>query len=222
MLDGLLSIIAPHYCCWCGKIGSLLCADCKYDITSEPYEGCVPCGSLISGANNLCHLCRPAYSSAWCVGDRRESLQRLIGLYKFQRTYSGYRQLAELLDERLPVLPANVVIVPIPTIPSHIRERGYDHMVMIAKRFAKQRGLKVEQALTRTTNTVQRQSGRLERKKQASRAFYCPVTLSDDTTYLLLDDVVTTGATVEYAARCLRRAGAGDVWVATIARQPLD
>ncbi|RYF28401.1 MAG: hypothetical protein EOO17_04860 [Chloroflexi bacterium] len=69
---------------------------------------------------------------------------------------------------------------------------------------------------------MQRHATKSQRRKQASRAFTCKSELSTDTTYLLLDDVVTTGATMEYAAKCLRDAGAGDVWVAAIARQPLD
>lgn len=222
MLDGLLSIIAPHYCCWCGKIGSLLCENCKYDIAIEPFESCVACGTLATGVDSLCSQCITPYSRAWCVGDRRESLQRLIGLYKFQRAYSGYKELASLLDARLPILSENVVIVPIPTVTPHIRERGYDHMMMIARRLAGLRNLKVEPALIRSTNTMQRHASKSRRQKQAKMAFTCPAKLSSDKIYLLIDDVMTTGATMNYAAKQLLNAGAGDVWVATIARQPLD
>jgi ComF family protein len=146
----------------------------------------------------------------------------LIGGFKFQNLYGAYAPLAELLADSLDELPAETVIVPVPTVRAHIRERGYDHTLLIARHIAKQRHLKVSQVLHRATNTKQRGVGRTDRMAQAKVAFQVKDRLEDNRPYLLIDDIVTTGATMHYAALALRGAGAKVVWVAAIARQPLD
>lgn len=221
MIDSILSVIAPHQCCGCGKLGALLCENCKYDIVSETEQRCLscrrPCGHL-----GICSACKQPYERAWHVGVREGILQRLIGLYKFERAKSAYRQIADLLLSVLPDLPPETVVIPVPTASSHIRERGYDHMWLIARYVAKKRGLHVSKLLRRATQTKQRQSSAIQRKTQAKSAFYTVGQLEKGTPYLLLDDIMTTGSTITYAARQLKRAGARHVWVAIIARQTLD
>jgi len=221
MVDKMLSLIAPHHCCGCDKIGSLLCDNCKYNITSESKMVCIACGRP-SGHMCLCNSCRVPYERAWVVGDRDGVLQRLVGLYKFERAKSAYKNLGDLLLNTLPELPANAVIVPVPTVAGHIRERGYDHMLLIAKYVAKARGVELKQLIKRKTNTKQRQATARQRTLQAKQAFVVNERVDTDKPYLLIDDVVTTGATVKYAAKALRDAGAKHVWLAVIARQVLD
>ena len=174
-----------------------------------------------TGRTWLCDNCRAPYEKVWVVGERDGILQRLIGLYKFERARSAHKLLAELLLGILPELPANTVIVPIPTTPSRIRERGYDHMLLIAKYVSRVRGLKCQQLVRRQTNTKQRQSTAKQRDVQAKQAFVVSGEVDASTPYLLVDDVMTTGATIKYAAQTLRDAGAKYVWVAIIARQVL-
>ena len=162
------------------------------------------------------------YQRAWCVADRRDHLQRLIGNYKFTNARAAYKPLAQLLSDRLPELPAETVIVPIPTVSSHIRQRGYDHMLLLSRHFARLRGLPVDTSLKRATHTTQRGSGARQRARQAKAAFTCTRPLDDSKIYLVVDDVITSGATVKYAAQTLLNAGASTVWVASISRQPLD
>jgi ComF family protein len=222
MLDNLLSLLAPHICSGCQKSGTLLCANCEYDIISEPFSYCVSCGKGVPDVNGRCGGCTVPYQRAWCVADRRDHLQRLINDFKFMNTKSAYLPLAKLLDAYLPELPDNVVIVPVPTVNRHIRQRGYDHMLLIAQRLGKTRSISVETHLKRATNTVQRSAGAKLRAQQASKAFAVSAPLDSDAIYLVLDDVVTTGSTVRYASQALLDAGATTVWVASISRQPLD
>jgi len=216
-----MSIVTPHHCCGCDKIGSLLCPNCKNNITSDLELFCIVCGCpTINYA--LCKTCRMPFEKAWVVGKRKSVLQRLIGLYKFQRARDGYKVLGDLLLSALPELPVDTVIVPIPTTSSHIRERGYDHMLLIARYIAHKRGLNLRRVLIRKTATKQRQADATTRVKQAKAAFEISGAIDSDVPYLIIDDVVTTGATIKYAAKTLRDAGAKHVWVAAIARQTLD
>ncbi|MEP6710458.1 MAG: double zinc ribbon domain-containing protein [Candidatus Saccharibacteria bacterium] len=221
MIDKLLKIIAPHYCLGCDKTGTLLCDNCKYNISFDPYERCLGCG-LPAGASGVCGTCQLPYSKAWCVGERRDELKELIKTYKFGRAKSAGYVLGDLLLEKLPELPPHTVVVPIPTIAKHVRQRGHDHARLIAGHIAKKKSLKLEHALFRITNTTQRGASSAQRAKQAKEAFQLSGSILPDVPYLIVDDVVTTGATIRYGAQCLKDAGVSDVWVAAIARNPLD
>jgi predicted amidophosphoribosyltransferase len=141
-------------------------------------------------------------------------------MYKYRSTRAAVDQLVDLLDEIVPVLPPETKVVPVPTIAPHIRIRGYDHMALIASRFAARRGLGVDRALIRVGTDHQQGSSRRQRLAQAKRAFHCrPVATAP---YLLIDDVYTTGATLHCAAHALREAGASDVYVAVLSRQLLE
>lgn len=221
MIDKLLSYIAPHLCCGCDKTGSLLCDDCKYDINHDSSILCISCGTGTTDAG-VCRGCDVTYSRAWCVGERSGVLQRLIGDFKFQNMYAAYRPLSQLLIERIDQLPSNTIVVPIPTVSSHIRERGYDHTLLLAKQVAKHHNIQLRQVITRTSSTKQRGASKVLRIAQAKVAFDITGKVNSSVPYLLIDDVVTTGATIKYAARALHQAGATQIWVAVIARQPLD
>jgi len=146
----------------------------------------------------------------------------LIDHFKFERAKAAYKVAADLLLETIPELPAETIIVPIPTVRAHIRERGYDHTFLVAKRIAKQRHLKLSPVLKRKTATEQKGTDAKERDRQAKSAFRVEGSLQPSIPYLLIDDVVTTGSTLRYGAKALQRAGARDIWVAALAKQPLD
>jgi ComF family protein len=220
MIDKLLSTVAPHLCSGCGRIGISFCNRCKYDIKEKSFLGCLLCGRASKAG--ICTSHQTAYSKAWIVGERQGGLQRLIGGFKFQNMKASAQSLAELLDERLPLLPTDTLIVPVPTAPAHVRERGYDHMLLVARHFARLRGLPLLQIVGRNTMATQHHANRRARIVQAQSAFRADGKVLPDSTYLLLDDVVTTGSTIAEASRVLKEAGANTIWVGAIARQSLD
>lgn len=219
MFDKALQIIAPHLCLGCGKIGSLLCSSCRYDIVSEPFNGCMVCQRPTT--SGICARHRSPIDSAWISGERDDVLARVIDAFKFERCKSAYRDLSEVLLETLPIIPVDTVVTSIPTVRSHIRERGYDHALLIAKAVAKRRRLPYKPLLRRQTNAKQRGANRKERFRQAEDAF-AAIDMSVPAKVLIVDDVVTTGATLHFAAKLLKEAGAEEVIVAAIAKQPLD
>lgn len=179
------------------------------------------CHRIARVTENLCNQCKVSYSHAWVVGSRQQALKELIDSYKFERARLAYVSIVDLLDAVLPQLPPDITVVPIPTIASHIRVRGYDHMALIGRELAKRRGVGYMPLLKRATTTVQRGANRNQRHIQAKQAFQVPVTCERGR-YLVIDDICTTGFTLEYAAQALRTAGATEVWAATIAAQPLE
>lgn len=221
MIDRLLATLAPHYCYNCAKAGTLLCDNCKYDITHDVPSGCILCKSSIT-STGICDNCSVPYSRAWYAGERSGVLRQLIDGFKFRNIRSAYVPLAGILSEIVSELPTDTIVVPIPTVAAHIRERGFDHSLLLAEEFARQRSLTCIPLLKRAVRSKQRGAGRERRITQAQRAFRVNHTLASSPPYLLIDDVTTTGATLHYAAQALVDAGATVVWVAAVSRQTLD
>lgn len=214
-----IELLAPHFCCSCDEIGSILCESCFYDIVSDPEMQCLNCRQPID-LNGHCGGCALPYSRAWTAGVREGALETLIDKTKFESVRQGCIVQARLINSILPTLPERTVIVPVPTIRRHIRQRGYDHSLLIAREIAKSRDVVAQPLVKRRASYVQHGSSRSDRRRQAAESYTVTDVLSSDVTYIIIDDVFTTGYTVKYVAKALRQAGAGDVWVVVTARQP--
>jgi competence protein ComFC len=221
MFDTILSYLAPHYCCGCGQIGTPFCQGCIDEVAFEPFNSCFFCLKLTT--KGLCDVCRANYgiNEAWCAGWRQGPLKELINNYKFERNKAAANCLADILDRILPYLPEDMVIGYVETIPGHIRQRGYDHMKLIASRFAKIRNLSKPIEITRLKDISQRSAKNLDiRKKQMKNTLVAPDAIRDRQV-LIIDDVITSGATLLEASRAVKQVG-GCPMLAAIAHQPID
>lgn len=221
MINRLADIIAPDHCLECGFVGSVLCESCYYNITEERFGRCIACLKP-NRADGKCMSCNLPFSRAWTVGFREGTLETLVDVSKFESSRRGCKVQAHLLNDLLPQLPPKTVVVPIPTTRPHIRQRGYGHAEAIARQLSRYRDVPYRALLQRRNHSVQHGSSRRDRQKQAAQAYRTRGKLDEETTYLLVDDVYTTGFTAQYAAETLQKAGAGDVWLAVTSRQPLD
>ena len=224
MISRLLQYVAPDYCCGCGFTGSLLCDSCIKDIVFEPFLWCLSCASQAPASDGLCAGCKNGdYSRAWVAGIHEGVLDKVIDSYKFNASRDGVRPLAQLICEVIPELPPETVLIPVPTALPHVRQRGFDHTRLLAQHIARLKGVSMNTGLLRRkTNAVQREASATVRRKQAKEMFFVREKVNSDNIYLLIDDVMTTGSTITYAAKTLRQAGAKQVWVAVIARQMLS
>lgn len=214
MIDSILSCIAPHYCCKCGKIGTILCQDCKKYIINISQTSCLLCGRNIK-KQTFCRHCR-----GWCLTTRTGVVGEIINQLKFRRVQAGVEALAEILDETLPELNDNVVLSPAPTSPSSIRRRGFDHMAIITKKLAKKRQLPYSPLLRRRTNVTQHFAKTATQRHQQAKYFFEVIKAPDPhLTYVIIDDIYTTGSTLKAAQKCLKDAGAKHILLVAITRQ---
>ena len=211
---GLLGVLCPHSCRGCGRIGEALCGCCKNNIILAHENYCLNCKRAVSGAR--CPYCRD-FPPTVMVGWRDELIGKLVEEYKYSSVKALGTALAEILDEILPVVDGKVVVAPLPTIEKHIRERGFDHTFEVAKKLARRRGWKVARILKRAKDTVQVGAGNTARLLQAAEAYSLDGEIEPDTTYILLDDVWTTGASMRAALKKLQQAGALKVMIVVLA-----
>ncbi len=200
----VLDLLFPYSCRGCGKIGKILCCRCKKYIKKYPIE--------INADSDL----------EWVVaaGRREGLLKQLIVEYK----YEGRRGAAEVLTDFLvralvcrgefeELKRRGLVIVPLPTIRRHIRERGFDHTKKMTRLMARKLGLKSEDLLLRVNNTVQVGADEKKRVLQARSAYSVNQKLIQSRRVkkcqpiLLVDDVWTTGASMKATAKILKKNG---------------
>lgn len=219
IVEHVLDVVAPHLCFGCQKRGSILCDNCKYDIIHEPFLGCILCER--PNRSGVCPEHSAPFTKAFVVSYRQGVLQETIDAFKFQRAKRAGFTLATLLNQRLPLLPFTVSIVPVPTVRSHIRQRGYDQVELIARHLSALRGYPVERIVARTHNETQHVLSRQERSEVAlcSYGVRSGAHIKPGKVYMVLDDVITTGSTIKAVAQCIRDAG-GTAWVAALAYQP--
>lgn len=220
-LDIFFSVIAPHACLVCQKEGKLLCDWCSVDAFGPIPSRCYHCKRLTQDFAT-CPSCRrrAPLKHVWIKTQYLGVPKQLLHSFKFERAHSGAPLIAKAMAEVLPYLPANTIIVPVPTATSRVRQRGYDQAVLLAHDVAKQTGLKMELALARLTQSRQVGADRKKRLGQLEAAFYVAkphkIKRAD---ILLIDDVITTGATLETVAQELKHAGAKSICALTFAQK---
>jgi len=229
-----LDMLYPRSCLGCdaametGTGWAYLCPDCvrRLDWIHPPF--CESCGHPFPGIGtdqrcSHCDLLDPVYEAGRCCLLHRELAARLIREVK----YHDGRYLAKDVQQIVRRIPdvegfvRDAVLVPVPLHPSRERERGFNQSLWLAQCWAEVLPVAGVQLLlnrSRWTGT-QTRLDREERRRNVRGAFaVCPnVVVSADLTYVLTDDVFTTGSTLNECCRVLRRAGAVHLKVLTLA-----
>lgn len=219
----LFDLLAPHSCRGCGHIGNVLCDRCKKYILNTRTNLCPICKS--PNSNGTCPTCTKNSTveplpPTFIINERTDLLDDLIHALKYQSVRSLAKPLAELMNVALPSFNNLAYIVPLPTNSHHIRTRGLDHTLLVAKYLSKLRpNFKVAKLLTRQNNTVQVGTDAKTRIAQANSAYSINthIAINPSATYILLDDVWTTGASLRSATKKLQQAGVNDIVLAILA-----
>ncbi|QQS20213.1 ComF family protein [Candidatus Saccharibacteria bacterium] len=138
--------------------------------------------------------------------------KELLHHAKYERARSGLAEMAELLAPLLAHLPKDAVLVPVPTATRRVRQRGYDQAEVLARILAGSQNVLCESFLARTSQAHQVGSGKAERLRHLEGAFrIIHANRLQGKHIILVDDVLTSGATLETAGRLLKKAGAKQV-----------
>jgi ComF family protein len=241
----LFAVLFPSDCRICGlplvEVSRLpVCRECLDAIRPLEDGLCAICGERIFSPHAFrgsdaprCGLCRriePLFARAVAYGSYEDELRELIHLLK----YDGVRPAAEVLGTTLAQaigkfeaeLPAEpLMLIPVPLDRAKLRYRGFNQAELIARAAVKasSRGdrLRVSAGILARKRETASQIGLTSHQRRENLRGAFEVTQPHaikGREILLVDDVLTTGATVSECARVLRRAGATRVWVATVAR----
>ena len=207
--DSALRLLFPSRCVLCGREGDLICESCSRSFPQRLDPDAIPKLSGIRAAR-----------AAWPY---EGSVREIVRRYK----YNGLRSLAPVLaSEMAHVLrewdPAIDLIVHVPVHPARLRERGFDQSDLLARELLPVAQLASAPALVRLRETAvqARAMNAAQRSENVRGAFHVPDPAQiRRANILLIDDVLTTGATLIEAGRALRRGGARTVYALTLAHE---
>jgi ComF family protein len=231
-----LNLVFPPVCPICqtllnGKGNDLLlCPTCRTAIKPIHPPYCPRCGLPVPSGDEEGYLCGP------CLKERRHfevhrssglyegALKEAIHTFKYGGVFPYVRVFGDLLQPTLQILsrdhPVDVMI-PVPLHIRRLRERGFNQALLLVRELSKRTGIPYEErALKKIKDTpVQIALKKRERKKNLTGAFQVQNQGAiQGKAVVLVDDVYTTGATVNECSRTLLRAGAERVAVLTVAR----
>lgn len=225
----ILDLIFPKKCLNCGREGTFCCEDCFSLIEVNPFENCLcdkPQKTIVTGR---CYRCeRRSLNGLYSATDFKQKIvRRMIHNFKYRQQIKGLAYpLSALILTHLyfiaKVFPDGSVIVPVPLFSKRKKRRGFNQAEEIGKIISEHLGIEISlDNLERIKNTRQQVGlNKEEREKNIQGAFRVrnPIELKNKIIFLV-DDVYTTGATMEECSKILKRAGAKQVWGLTAARE---
>jgi len=232
-LSGLADFLFPPACPVChsnlaaSENASDFCDLCNDEIILLPSGRCCCCALPFKATLSSSHLCadclkqQPEFRSVFAAGLYAGALKLALQRFKYAGAVNLDRPLAKLLLAQIPENAQYEVVVPVPLHPSRLRHRGYNQSLLLAKILADNLHISLDQAILQRVIDSPRQQGlnALQRAKNLQGAFFGSCRL-DGRNVLLVDDVMTTGATVAACSKVLKKLGAKDINVAVIARAP--
>ena len=224
-----LDLVLPIHCLGCGRQGEIICRECVASLTRLAPPFCDICGD--PGVSGVCRDCRRlrGASSLYLSGIRSPFLMEgLVREAILCFKYRNYRVVAPCLGRLMAgylsdnPLPGDVLL-PVPLHSRKLRERGYNQAELLAVAIGNLTGLPVEMGMLARTRNSAPQALSVDinlRRANAAGAFACHGDLTGSRC-ILVDDVCTTGSTLNACAEALVAAGASEVRALTLAREPL-
>lgn len=216
LLSRALEILFPRCCVLCGR-GLLeeadraypLCGECEEDLPRIRGERCPICGKPLVSERGLCMRCRDrsfAFDSAYPLWEYSGKIKDLLISYKIRGVRPLARFLASRVYDRLREGYPGTVLVPVPFRKGKIRKTGWDQVEDLA-RSLERRGVPVMRCLERAEGASQKTLDYSARMSNLTGKIRVRKGAKAPERVVLLDDVLTTGATLSECARVLKAAG---------------
>ena len=227
----LTDIFFPRFCLGCGKEGAWLCQDCLSILEIRDIASCSVCLRRVIDFK-VCPSCKNKTGLAglfWALSYEKPLVKKIIHQYKYEPLIRELAQpLANIIISHLLLVEADknnflndFVLVPLPLHAKRKKWRGFDQAQELSKEIGNYFDIPVlDNILTRQKETPpQAELGKEEREKNIKDAFLCKnKNLITGKKIFLVDDVYTTGATMQEATKILKSAGAKEIWGLVIAR----
>jgi competence protein ComFC len=217
----LIDFFWPRECFVCGSSGTNLCKKCEKTLPAARLK-CLCC----SGKNPFgiyCRGCRRRYlpEKALACFEYEGYLKDAIHQFKYDDTTDLASTFGRAISREIKSIPdyRDFTLVPVPVSPKKMRSRGYNQAELLAAEVAKILDLKLSNLLVRVIQTVSQvdMTSKQARKYNVKGAFVISKFEDMPREVILIDDTITTGATVEEATKVLRRSGVKKVLVVALA-----
>lgn len=217
-------LLFPQHCLLCADHsgGDLaLCKPCLEDLPWHQAEACPQC-ALPATDNQLCGRClqaAPAFDATRALFRYDYPLDSMLQHYKYRQQLNLAKTFSALMQEKFRDLPSFDRIIPMPLHPKRLAERGFNQSLEIARLLAKRLDIPLDLKSCRRIKFAPPQASlpHKARIKNMRGAFECGTSLTDQRV-ILLDDVMTTGASLHELAATVKAAGASHVECWVIAR----
>ena len=217
----LLALANEQDCRLCGDASPhAICMACDADLPRLPLQRCPVCALPSPGAQTCgrCLAATPAYDATRAALEYAFPVTRLIQSFKYEHAVGLSATLAAYLAQALPTDDRYQVdlLVPLPLAPARLRERGYNQALELARVLARERGLALDaRAVARVRHTPPQAELPWKERRRNIRGAFVAMRRFDGSSVAVIDDVMTTGATLDEMARVLKAAGAVRVvnWV---------
>jgi ComF family protein len=230
VFQSAVSMLLPRDCFLCGAACEdvFLCADCSTRLPTLPAQCCPVC-ALPTPMAEVCGAClqhAPHFDATHALWRYDFPIDKLVQSIKYSHRLSSvdfFAQAMAQLLEKTTTRPLPDWVLPVPLSAERLRERGFNQSVELARPLARALGVPLElHAVQRPRHTAP-QAGLpwKERAKNIRHAFECLTDFSGKTV-LVIDDVMTTGATLNELARVLKMHGAVRVENCVVARTLKD
>ena len=220
-----LDLFFPRWCVGCGSEGDFICEPCRQSLSRIEPPLCPRCGRP-QPDGILCPDCviwQAAIDGIRSPFIYEGMIKQAIHQLKYRNLRALVKPLAELLQDYLTANPIPAqALVPVPLHEKRLRERGYNQSELLARELGKLAGLPVlTDCLTRQRYALPqaRTASVEERRANVASAFACRNDKVPDKQILLIDDVATSGTTLDACAVAAKASGVSSVWGLSMARE---
>jgi ComF family protein len=210
-------------CAVCSLAPGPICVDCEVDFFPAGRRRCGVCAIRLHGADLVCGRCLaspPSFHRATALADYAPPVDAMVMALKFRARLELASVFGDLLAHRVAVT-GNALVIPVPLAFERLSERGFNQSLQIARAFCRASGARLGvDVVRRIRHAPPQQTLALDERRRNVRGAFAVTGDVRNRDVLVVDDVMTSGSTMDEIARLLASAGAAQVHALVVARTP--
>jgi ComF family protein len=222
ILRALARAVRPS-CAVCSLAPGLVCEACEADFFPRARARCTVCAVPLHGADTVCGRCLsspPRFHRTTALGDYAPPLDGMVMALKFGARLDLAAAFGGLLARRVETA-GTALVIPVPLSFERMSERGFNQSLQIARAYCAASGARLAaDAVRRIRHAPPQQTLALDERRRNIRGAFEAMSSVRDRQVLVVDDVMTSGSTMDEMARVLVAAGAASVHAVVVARTP--
>jgi competence protein ComFC len=205
IIDTIADTLFPPYCINCGKVENWLCEKCNLKL-QPTLTTCYVCNKVSKGFR-VHKQCGSPFENMFVGWNYTKVSRKIMSVFKYQGAYRVIQNIVPLLFQRLKAFEGlkDTILIPVPLHPSRERSRGFNQSKLIANVISKEFGIPVRPDIVRRIKNTKHQAyiNREGRINNIKDSFYVSKLNDDIKKAVIIDDVLTTGSTINEVGRVI-------------------